>query len=305
MSSKHSMDTKAKSLRQRRAARPPHAPLKKEIRAPRQIGLLVLGMHRSGTSALTRTLNLLGAALPNELLGPSVNNPMGHWESTRLYELHNELLQQIDTQWDGWLPIEEDWFHSPVAAFNANKLAAFVTEEFTGKPLFVLKDPRLCRIAPLWRDVFEIAQADLRVVIPFRNPIEVAASLELRNDMAPSNAMLVWLRHVLDAEAASRGLPRSFVRYDALLEDWRGAIDRIGMQLGLKWPRRTLAAERDIDAFLRPDQRHHATSDDAVKSRHDVPEWVTGAYDAILRLADDPSSRVPGKARAVIMTEPV
>ena len=65
--------------------------------------LLVLGMHRSGTSALTRTLSLLGAALPQQLMGAKEeNNALGFWEPQAVYELNEALLRQLGSRWDDW-----------------------------------------------------------------------------------------------------------------------------------------------------------------------------------------------------------
>jgi hypothetical protein len=53
-------------------------------RAGPRVCLLVLGVHRSGTSAVTRVLSILGAALPRTLLGAGPSNESGHWESEKL-----------------------------------------------------------------------------------------------------------------------------------------------------------------------------------------------------------------------------
>ena len=63
--------------------------------ARKRVCLLVIGMHRSGTSALTHVLSLMGAALPQKLLGATLGNPMGHWEPVRLIEAHDALLAEV------------------------------------------------------------------------------------------------------------------------------------------------------------------------------------------------------------------
>jgi hypothetical protein len=59
--------------------------------------ICVLGMHRSGTSAITRTLNLLGLCLgPAEhLLRPASDNPKGFWEHERLVSINKEILARL------------------------------------------------------------------------------------------------------------------------------------------------------------------------------------------------------------------
>ena len=44
----------------------------------RKVGVLVAGMHRSGTSAVTRVLASLGCDLPNTLMEADPNNAMGY-----------------------------------------------------------------------------------------------------------------------------------------------------------------------------------------------------------------------------------
>ena len=255
--------------------------------APRPVGLLVVGVHRSGTSALTRTLNLLGATLPEALLGPSVNNPLGHWESERAYELHNALLESIDSRWDDWSAIDPSWFRSPMAERHAHRLAEFLTEEFSDSPLFAIKDPRLCLMAPMWRRAFEMADMDCRAILPLRHPAEVAASLARRNGMPQSKAFLIWLRYQLQAEVSTREMPRCFVNYEDLLTDWRGTLGRVAEALDLGWPRWTLRAQRDIDEFLSPEHRHQVAASVDFRQQPQVPVWVGETYEAVKALSVD------------------
>jgi hypothetical protein len=277
--------SESQAKKERRRPAPPLA------QPPQPIGILVAGMHRSGTSALARTINLLGAALPSEVLGPSANNPLGHWEPRATYALQNEFLEAIQTRWDEWTAFADGVFESPVAAVYAHRLSAFLTEEFEQKALFVAKDPRVCRLIPLWRQAADISRMDLRVVIPIRHPTEVAASLNARNGMAPTHAVLLWLRYVLAAEADSRDMVRSFVSYDQLLNDWRSTMRRVGSDLSIVWPRWDMKAEHEISGFLQPDHRHHAVGDARVDGS--VAAWAQAAYNALSRLAEGSDPREP------------
>src|SRR5690606_20636375 len=105
---------------------------------------------------------------------------------------------------------------------------AILSTEFGSSRLFVLKDPRICRLLPFWIEVLEGFGAIPHVVCPIRNPLEVAASLKSRNGTDASLGQLIWLRHVLEAEIASRDLPRAFIRYKDLLHGWRSVTLRLG-----------------------------------------------------------------------------
>ena len=91
----------------------------------------------------------------------------------------------------------------------AHALAA----EFGGERLILLKDPRMCRLMPFWRRALERAGFEARIVIPVRSPLDAALSLRDRNRIAIEEGMLLWLRHVLDAERATRDLCRCFVSF--------------------------------------------------------------------------------------------
>ena len=138
-----------------------------------------------------------------------------------------------------------------------------------------------------WIKVFESIGATPLVVMPVRNPQDVAQSLMRRNSIDPSIGRLLWLRHVLDAEAGSRGYPRVTLRFDQLLEDWRSVVVRIGERLGLSWPNLSTAADIDIGEFLSPDLRHHADQRDAVEAPTQGIRWIGDTWEILQRWSID------------------
>ena len=96
-----------------------------------------------------------------------------------------------------------------------------------------LRIPRICRLLPFWVEVLDRCHIKPSVLIPLRNPLEVAASIEKRDHFDPALGYLLWLRHILDAEAASRELPRHFSTYDQLLENWGALVRDAGATLGV------------------------------------------------------------------------
>lgn len=248
--------------------------------------LLVLGMHRSGTSALTRVLGLLGAELPEHLMQPQPNsNETGFWEPVEIVDTHDELLRSVGSSWDDVAEFPRHWFGSRAAEQYADRLAELVLRNYHDAPLIVLKDPRICRFLPLWLLVLERVGVRPHFAIPIRNPLEVAASLKRRDGFPLAKSALLWLRHVLDAERDSRGYPRAFVEYDHLLADWKGVTDRLGHQLGLTWPGASHRATVEIEAFLSDALRHNRASGSELRDHAQVVGWVKSAYAALRRLA--------------------
>src|SRR5262245_64476851 len=71
--------------------------------------LVVAGMHRSGTSALTRVLSLLGCDLPKTLMAGAASNETGHWESQAVADFNDELLESAGSSWHDWLAFNAGW----------------------------------------------------------------------------------------------------------------------------------------------------------------------------------------------------
>ncbi len=216
---------------------------------------LVLGMHRSGTSAVTRLLALAGCGLPKDLVPADDHNARGYFEPWRVAVFNSERLRAAGGAWDdpfGFpyrpLPDDETW---------RAQAATLLTEQFDLESAPLLKDPRLALLMPLWRPVFEGAGLSPLCVIPVRHPLDVARSLQTRDGFVGEKSILLWCAYMLAAEAYSRDLPRVFVSYDALLTDWRTQAARIEIAHGRALPGFNDTAARAIDAFLTPELRHH------------------------------------------------
>ncbi len=240
--------------------------------------IVVLGMHRSGTSAMTRILSLCGAALPKNTMPATSANARGYFESQRIYELHEELLASAGYAWDDASLFSEGWFHSVAASSWSKRMAKVVREEFGESPFFVVKDPRVCRLVPFWKEVLKEAGAEVGFVLLVRNPLEVAASLKKSQGTHETKSQILWLQHFLLAERDTRGCKRSFVAYDEVLNDWRSVVDKIENDLDWTLPRRSRRAEAEVDDFLSEALRHQVIDFDETLHRKDVADWVKRTY---------------------------
>jgi len=251
--------------------------------APARQALLVLGMHRSGTSALTRVLGLCGGALPRHKMAAADSNALGFWEPQPIVDAHDRFLRAAGTDWEAIADYPASLFTSERAAACRRSLADLAVREYGDAPLFILKDPRISRLMPLWRPVLDELGVAPRIVIMVRNPLEIAESLKLRDGWSEHRACIVWLRYLLTAERDTRDLPRCVVGYGQLMNDWRATVARLSDQLGVPLPNitepgRSPAVEREIDAFIRPDLRHHRHGADALFQRGDIADCVKQAY---------------------------
>lgn len=249
-------------------------------------GILVLGMHRSGTSALTRVLNLLGCALPDNLIGPGDGNVLGHWEAVEAVTLNDEILASAGSSWEDWGPINDDWRQSGLRPEMLQRITVLIAQHADLGPLFALKDPRLCRLADLWLEGMDAAGVEPLVVLQIRNPLEVIRSLESRDLMTPGYGQLLWLRHVLDAEFASRGRKRVVCRYDQMMRNWHGLVARIKSGLDVALPRNSPAARAEVDSFLSAEQRHQEIDLDLSLEDLWLSDWVRRTLAILVRWSE-------------------
>ena len=250
----------------------------------KRIAILVAGMHRSGTSALTRVLNIAGCDLPENLVKARRDNVAGFWESQSVADLNQEILASAGSSWDDWRPFPRDWYESPVAGEFRERAVTIVQSEFGGSRLFALKDPRVCRLMEFWIEIVGACGVRPLVVSPIRNPFDVASSLHVRNDIDPGIGQLIWLRHVLDAEAASRDLKRAFLRYEKLLKEAHALVGRLEDDLEIALPKASSPyAEMDIDEFLSPVLRHHSSDDVSHRSHPNLSNWIRTSFEILDR----------------------
>jgi len=235
------------------------------MKATETTAIIVAGMHRSGTSATTRIINLLGAELAADLIPAGIGNERGHWESTALQDLHNRLLAELESDIYSPLNIPSSWFASTAAQPWIGRMQDLLATEYPTSTFFVLKDPRMALVLPLWLEAMRKSSIIPRFVLPFRHATATAASLELResqlgsgNTLLHAQGVALWLRYVLAAEKFTRGQLRSFVAFDEMLADWRVQFARIGRQLGVEWPQGQHSHEQ-IDDFLEAGVRVHET----------------------------------------------
>lgn len=221
--------------------------------------IVVLGMHRSGTSALAGVLSLLGIHPGGNLL-PAVDdvNPKGFWEHAEIVSIHEQLLSALDSSWYDESTLPGEWWLSPIAMNFRNRIVDVLRRDFGNLPIWLVKDPRMCRLLPLWQQVFLELNCQPSYVLVIRDPSEVAQSLRKRDELTEESSCLQWLTHVLEAEYQTRGQTRVFASYERLLADWRGTVADISKALNLTWPVALEDAAPKIDAFLDPSLRHYA-----------------------------------------------
>ena len=247
--------------------------------------ILVLGAHRSGTSALAGLLVHLGVQGPKTLIAANEHNERGYWESAPFHAFHDRLLQATGTEWDLWTKVTLDLLDPTIARRFDVECQQLLVQEFGDAELFVMKDPRVCRLVPFWQRQLAVAGVEPMAILTVRSPIEVAKSLAARDGLGVDHALLLWLRHVLDAEASTRAIRRSVVRYRDLLENWKRVERQLVTDLGLPIGDESPDTEARVAGFLTPDLRHHLDRREPLPVATLLADWIDCAYNALEALA--------------------
>ena len=245
--------------------------------------ICVLGMHRSGTSALTGALRLAGVELSNMLIpGKPGENERGHWEHEHIVEAHEGLLNALGSSWDDIRPLPDNWWTDQVVAPYRRQIIDILRRNFSDIPLWGIKDPRICRLLPLWLDVFDDLGCKTYFVLTFRHPYEVVLSLEKRDGFARTKAALLWLNHNLKAEKYTRGHSRRFTNYDRLLNDPHKEVNAIITSAGAMSSKFVNIETGDVQRFVESRLRHHVATE--AQQHMDMGRYtplVTATYTAL------------------------
>ena len=220
------------------------------------LGVFVVGMHRGGTSAVTRLVNLLGVptGAADAMKKASVHNPTGFWEVAALTRLDDQLLGALGGSWAAPRMPATSWArdeHLEPLRDPAREL--FLESHPT--PQWVWKDPRNSILLPFWLDLLEVEPV---VVLVRRHPLEIAESLAVRDGLSRQHALALWERYMRQALAAADGLPLLAASYSEVLGDpaaWMAtAHDFLAAQGAELTP--APAAGEEAAQFIDPGLRH-------------------------------------------------
>ena len=250
--------------------------------------VVVLGA-RSGSSALAGTLALLGLQLPQNLMPANRGNIKGHFEPQDLADLHDEILASAGSTWDDHREFPRQWFVSPAAQMAAAKICAVYRDDYPLAATAVLKEPRMCRLLPLWHRVFATLALKPAFCFIDRHPMEVATSLHKRDGSSIEHGLLYYIRNHLDAEYDTRKMPRVFVNYDDLLAGWRQPVDKIGNHLKVRF---SLSAEQitAVSDFLEDGLRHDRLLA-PVSPDDDITQMALAVHAAFTILSKNPADQ--------------
>lgn len=245
-------------------------------------GVLVLGMHRSGTSVITHLLHLGGLAIGRDGRldrgGPA--NPRGFWEIQSLTRLNESLLRTLGGGWSAPPDLVPGWESDPrLRRLRPRAVRAF--RRSMPDAAWLWKDPRLCLTTPFWRSIGVQIGA---VVLAVRNPLDVAGSLRARNGFDARLGLALWERYTREALAQARQLPTVLVDLDTVAEDPVGWTTDAIRWLGVSGMPIIEDPDRDrIASVYEADLRHSRRTEEELRLHPEASPGLAELYARVRR----------------------
>jgi hypothetical protein len=204
--------------------------------------ILIMGMHRSGTSIASAIISAFGFSLGINQLPPNEENEKGFFENSAIVELNDELLRYMNLAWDS---IGFTWnvgFSDEEFAGFREKARAILINEFSDCKNIVIKDPRLCYLFEFWQGILVENGYSIRCIVLVRNPLECARSQERRHDKDPDfhvlgkytdQVLLLWYTYLRKALMAIGSEPTIVVSYEGLLTQSAEWIEKLSRFAGV------------------------------------------------------------------------
>lgn len=244
----------------------------------------ILGMHRSGTSAVTRAVNMLGVDLgnPSSLLPANPENPEGFWEHQRIIDINDRILKMFGHTWYTREPLPEAWVFDERLNGIRQEMKQFLLSEFSGKSIWGWKDPRTCLLFPLWLEVINELNTNIEVLFVIRNPAEVVNSLVRRNSFDAVESYTMWALSHICALKDTVNVRKYFIHYDRFLQNPLETMERVAAFFNLTMADKDGYAMQ-LQQFVKPSLRHSTLNDQEFFGNSNVPQFVKDLYRLLLK----------------------
>ncbi|MEY2342476.1 sulfotransferase family protein [Acidithiobacillus sp. IBUN Pt1247-S3] len=222
--------------------------------------LCVLGMHRSGTSAIAKGIESWSVSLGDQLIGAGPDNPRGYWEDHEVVAINQILLERCNLRWNEARLLSREEVLAAADAGLVQRATTLFQDRCESWGLWGFKDPRTLRTLPFWLEVADTAGIELRFLWALRHPAEVVASLAARNAMDPIRSQFMWAAHWLPFLSLLQGRKNAVLRFSELFQDPATALHSIALCLGYEIREELLPSYQK--EFLQASLHHHHCPDD-------------------------------------------
>src|SRR6266568_6197163 len=249
--------------------------------------VIILGMHRSGTSLCSHVLSALGFDMADAIAAHE-SNAKGHWERRQIVDLNDRILEHFNRGFytlhhDFGLPVA--WWADPQVGKSRREIVAYLAGRMGDAP-FGFKDPRTARLMPMWHQIFGELRLEPKFIICLRNPAQVARSLHARDGLAPEIGEFRWFSYVIECFQHTKNHGVCLLEYEAWFDAPKANLEKLREFVG-GFP---LDREVDVDAVLADivdDQLRH-DNPQLAEAQHPL---IRSLYALAQRAGDDPAAR--------------
>ena len=185
--------------------------------------VFITGMHRSGSSALSRAMSTLGIDHSDNLMRASEDNVKGYWEDEDFVTFNDDLLRQTGQLWDEPKLINPEEFIA-LAETQGTKACSLLKSKAKNKEIICLKDPRLCNLIPFWRKVCQDNEIKCSFIASHRNPLPTACSIHKRDSIGTEKALSIWCTYYINLLENLSPNELLIINYDNLISNTRNEI---------------------------------------------------------------------------------
>ena len=219
--------------------------------------VMVLGMHRSGTSLCAHILGALGVDMADDV-GTNGGNARGGWERREIVEFHDRILSRFNRDYLGRFhdfPLPVAWWADPHVAAIRREMLGFL-ERRMGEEYFGFKDPRTVRLMPVWHQIINELKLAPKIVLCLRNPAQVARSLNARDGLDPEIGEYRWLVHMMDFFRYTNNLDFCTVEYEEWFNNPATNIEKLQKFLDVSWQQSEADLGLVLSGIIDPGARH-------------------------------------------------
>ncbi|MDA9868211.1 sulfotransferase, partial [Synechococcus sp. AH-224-I15] len=204
--------------------------------------IIVLGMHRSGTSLIARSLGTLGVEFGDNLMpGVIDNNAKGFWEDMDVFALNEEMLATCNSNWWATETIPEKTITNLIESGFQERAVSLIEKKIKNVRFFGLKDPRISKLFKFWSEIFKKVDAEIIYIYSLRNPISIAHSLHNRDGINFFHSYMAWAEHCLTPLAGLENKKWVKIEYEKLIENAEEELKKISLITGLELNQSELA----------------------------------------------------------------
>lgn len=180
--------------------------------------ILILGMHRSGTSALSGVINILGAYLGEDLMKATPDNPKGYFENEKISYTNERILQEyLNSSWHDLTDMDLLLRNRKSGIDELIKNTINDTLTSSQQPILI-KDPRLCLLLPFYINVLTEMGYKIHYVYAFREENEIIKSLISRDGFTEDKCRKLITKYFYCLRSVLFHEPHLTIRYAELLE---------------------------------------------------------------------------------------